>query len=128
MISDLIAQGCLSVVIQINDGRIYMAMAKYIEPACRILKIEGMSHAPITGPVDTDGPLPSPQGTTAVISAMGMRGWMAQTVRMDAACACSHITQDSVAPTEPATEVVRTVYAYRQQSIAYALLHSCPDL
>jgi hypothetical protein len=47
MITDLITQDYLGMVIRIEGDRIYMSMAKYIENACRILKIEGTSWVPI---------------------------------------------------------------------------------
>ena len=77
MISDLAAQDYLGMVIKIDGDRIYMSMAKYIENACRILKIEGKSHVPINGPLDTDRPLLSPQGKTDFLTAVGMLAWMA---------------------------------------------------
>ena len=116
MISDLTAQDYLGMVIKIDGDRIYMSMAKYIENACRILKIEGKSHVPINGPIDTDSPLLSPQGKTDFLTAVGMLGWLAQTVRFDVAYAYSRIAQHSASPSESAMKAVRTAFAYLQQS------------
>ena len=62
-----------------------MSMAKYIENACRILKINGESESmvPINQPIDTDGPVLSAKGKTEFLTAMGMLGWLAQTMRCD---------------------------------------------
>ena len=56
MVTDLITQDYLGMVIRIEGDRIYMSMAKYIENACRTLKIEGTSWVPFNQPIDTDSP------------------------------------------------------------------------
>ena len=72
MITDLITQDYPGMVIRIEGDRIYMSMAKYIENACRILKIEGTSWLPINQPIDTDSPVLSAKGKAELLTAVGM--------------------------------------------------------
>ena len=46
MITDLITRDYMGMVIRVEGDRIYISIAKYIENACRILKIEGESCVP----------------------------------------------------------------------------------
>ena len=96
-------------------------MAKYIENAWRILKIEGKSHAPINGPIDTDSPLLSPQGKTDFLTAVGMLGWLSKTVSFVVACAYSRNAQHSASPNDSDMKAVRTAFAYLQQSKHYCI-------
>ena len=43
-----------------------MSMDKYIEDACRILKIEGTPWVPVNQPIDPDSPVLSAKGKAAV--------------------------------------------------------------
>ena len=83
MVTDLITQDYLRMVVRIEGNRIYMSMGKYIENACNILKIEGELWVPINKPIDTDSPVLSAKGKTEFLTAVGMLGWLAQTVRFD---------------------------------------------
>ena len=82
-------------VIRIEGDRIYLSMAKHIENACRILRIEGESWVLINQPIDTDSLVLSAKGKTEFLTAVGMLGWLAQTVRFDVSYAFSHIAQRS---------------------------------
>ena len=77
------------------------------------------SHVPMTGRVDTDSPLLSPQGKTDFLTAVGMLGWLTQTVRFVVAYAYSLNAQHSASYTESAVNAVRTTVAYLQQSKQY---------
>ena len=121
MITDIITQDYLGMVIRIEGDRIYMSMAKYIENACRILKIEGMSWVPINQPIDTDSPVLSAKGQTDFLTAVGMLGWLAQTVRVVVSYTYSRIAQHSASPTESAMKAVRTDFAYLNQSKHYCI-------
>ena len=70
-----------------------MSMAKYIENACRIIGVTGSSWVPINAPIDTDSPELSPKGKAEFLTAVGMLGWLAQTVRFDVSYTCSRIAQ-----------------------------------
>ena len=93
MITDFITQGYLGMVIRIEGDRIYMSMAKYIENACRILKVEGTSWVPINQPIDTDSAVLSAKGKADFLTAVGMLGWLAQIVRVDVSYTYSRIAQ-----------------------------------
>ena len=121
MITDLITQDYLKMVIRVEGDRIYMSMAKYIETACRILKIEGESWVPINQPIDTDSPVLSPTGKTEFLTAVGMLGWLAQTARFDVSYTFSRIAQHSASPTDSAMKAVRTVFAYFKRSKYYCI-------
>ena len=118
IITDLITQDYLGMVIRIEGDCIYMSMAKYIENACRILKIEGTSWVPINQPIDTvtDSPVLSAKGKADFLTAVGMLGWFAQTVRVDVSYTYSRIAQHGASPTESAMKAVRTAFAYLNQS------------
>ena len=104
-----------------------MSMAKYIENACRILKIEGESRVPINQPIDTDSPVLSAKGKTdhefltEFLTVVGMLGWMAQTVRFDVSYSFSRIAQHSASPTTSAMKAVRTAFAYLNRSKHYCI-------
>ena len=121
MVTDLITQNYLGMVIRVEGDRIYMSMAKYLENACRILKIEGTSWVPINQPIDTDSPVLSTKGKADFLTAVGMLGWLAQTVRVDVSYTYSCIAQHSASPTESAMRAVRTAFAYLNQSKHYCI-------
>ena len=98
-----------------------MSMAKYIENACRILKIKVESWVPINQPIDTDSPLLSAKGKAEFLTAVGMLGWLAQTMRFDVSYTYSRIAQHSVSPMESAMKAVRTAFAYLQKSKHYCI-------
>ena len=83
-----------------------MSMAKYIENACSILKVEGESWVPINQPIDTDSTLLSSKGKTEFLTAVGMLRWLAQTVRFDVSYAFSRIAQHSASPTKSTMKAV----------------------
>ena len=125
MVTDLITQGYLGMVIRIEGDRIDMTLstAKYIENACRILKIEGTPWAPTKQPIGTGSTVLSAKGKAGFLTAVGMLGWLAQTVRprVDVSYTYSRIAQHSASPKESAMKAVRTAFAYRNQSKHYCI-------
>ena len=53
--------------------------------------------------------------------AVGMLGWLAQSVRFDVSYAFSRIAQHSVSPTESAMKAVRTAFAYLKKTKHYCI-------
>ena len=128
MVKDLITQDYLWIVIRIEGDRIHMSMAKYIENACRILKIEGMSWVPINQPIGTDSPVLSAKGKADFLTTVGMLGWpLAQTLRVNVSYTYSRMAQHSASPMESAMKAVRTALVYLNQSFN-ALVHLGTDI
>ena len=116
MFTNLLTQDYLEMAIRVEGGRIYMSMAKYMKNAWRILEITGESWVPINQPIDMDSPVLSPKRKTEFLTATGMLGWLALTVRCDVSYTYSRITQQSASPTESAMKAVRTAFAYPNKS------------
>ena len=80
---------------------------------------------PINQPIDTDSPVLSGKGKTEFLTAVGMFGWLAQTVRFDVSYAFSPIAQHSASPTESAMkavhDIVSTAFDYLNRSKHYCI-------
>ena len=96
-----------------------MSMAKYIENAGRIIGVTGSSWVLINQPIGTDSPELSAKGKAKFRTAVGMLGWLAQTVRFDVSYTYNQIVQPSASPMESAMKAVHTVFAYLLQSKHY---------
>ena len=55
------------------------------------------------------------------LTAVGMLGWLAQTMRRDVSYTYSRIAQHSAPPTESAMKAVRTSFDYLEQSKHYGI-------
>ena len=80
-----------------DSQRIYMSMGSYIEKCIKALNLEPgkIVPVPISEAIDEDSkPLTETQVRT-FLTALGMVGWTAQTVRADVAYAYSRIAQHS---------------------------------
>ena len=103
----------LGIEVTLIQGVTYMCMSTYIEKCCEHLQIDGKSSpVPITAPIETDSPLLDGAGIKQFLTANGMLGWLAQTVRLDVSYAYSRIAQHCAKPTEAALKAVRKVFAY----------------
>ena len=109
----------LGIDIHTNGDRVYMSMAKYIENSCKILGIEKGGRevsTPLSQPIDTEDEKLNPAGVKEFLTATGMLGWLAQTVRCDVAYAYSRIAQHSAHPTQSAMDAVRRTFKYLQST------------
>ena len=89
-------------------------MESYIDNAIDILELHDHRKAstPINNPIDTEtAPLP-PWKHKRFLTALGMLGWLAMTVRLDVAYAYSRIAQHCATPTESALATVYKTFAY----------------
>ena len=107
-----------------DEVNVWMSMEAYIVNACKVIGVtaEGKTlSAPISDPIDTDSPeLPRGQ-VKAFLTATGMLGWLAQTVRCDTSYAYSRIAQHCAHPTESAMKAVRRCFKYLLQTKHLAL-------
>jgi len=107
-----------------DEHTIYMVMRDYIERACRLLEVDGSGRevpTPITQAVD-----PTTDDLTVVekkkfLTALGMLGWLAQTVRMDVAYCYSRLAQHSAKPNKSALAAVLKAFKYLYQTRDLAL-------
>ena len=109
----------LGIDVSMDDERIYMCMLSYIDNAIKALNItpsKRMVSTPISDPIDTDSPLLDKYGIKQFLTALGMLGWLAQTVRCDVAYAFSRIGQHSAQPTVSALNAVIRVFKYLLQT------------
>ena len=98
----------------LTDDRLYLSMESYIDNAIDILELHDHRKAstPISSPIDTEtAPLP-PWKVKRFLTALGMLGWLASTVRLDVAYAFSRIAQHCATPTESALNTVYKAFAY----------------
>jgi hypothetical protein len=109
-------QDYLGMVIGIDEDRLFLSMATYIDNACEILGISGgrVPVSPITDPIDTETRSLDKHEVKQFLTAVGMLGWLATTVRLDVAYAYSRIAQHSATPTVSAMESVTKVFRYLQ--------------
>jgi len=108
----------LGMEVSIHHGNIHLSMKKYIENACDILNIKPSVRIqrPIQQPIDTESrPLTYPEHKH-FLTAVGMLGWLFNTVRMDVSYAYSRIAQHSAKPTESALKAVHDVFRYLQNT------------
>ena len=88
-------------------------MSAYIENALNILDIPSRkSTTPITTPIDTDSPLLDAGQKREYLTALGMLGWLAQTVRCDVSYSFSRLGQHCASPTHSALKAVKKVFSY----------------
>jgi hypothetical protein len=111
-------QDYLGMVIGIDEDNLFLSMATYIDNACEILGISGgrVPISPITDPIDTTTRSLDKHEIKQFLTAVGMLGWLATTVRLDVAYAYSRIAQHSATPTVSAMESVLKVFRYLQGS------------
>ena len=120
MVEEGVSLDYLGMEIMRKDNVIYLSMEKYIENAIRILDIKGRTPTvPISEPIDTTTTPLTPQEKKKFLTALGMLGWLAGTVRCDISYAYSRIAQHSAQPTQSALEAVLRTFAY---------LGGCKDL
>ena len=91
-------------------------MQRYIDNACEILDIKDGGRAPTTPiikPIDSENsPLLPPDRVRTFLTAVGMLGWLSNTVRCDISYAYSRIAQHSAKPSEDALAAVMYTFAY----------------
>ena len=106
----------LGMMLSMDSDNIYMDMEKYIDNACATIgvTVKGKTpEVPMTSPIDAESSEKcTPQQVREFLTALGMLGWLANTVRMDVAYAYSRIAQHSASPTVAALKAVRGVFAY----------------
>ena len=120
----------LGMDIKRKDNIVYLSMEKYIENACEILNIQGRIPAtPISEPIDpTSVPLSSVE-KKKFLTALGMLGWVANTVRCDEQYVFSRIGQHSASPTKSAMDAVLRAFAYLKgcKHLCIAIPKACED-
>ena len=101
------------------DGRIYMHMAKYIQNCITALDLEPRNGGsiksesrPIIKNIETTQGRLGGLDHTYFLKALGMAGWLANTVRADIAYAFSRIGQHAAKPTVEAKEAITRVFRY----------------
>ena len=94
--------------VSIHHGNIHLSMKKYIENACDILNIKPSARIqrPIHQPIDTESRSLTYPEHKHFLTAVGMLGWLFNTVRMDVSYAYSRIAQHSAKPTESALSLI----------------------
>ena len=107
------AQDYLGMILAMDHQYMYLSMATYIENAINIIDITTRkSDTPMASPVDTDSPLLDFHQKREYLTALGMLGWLAQTVRCDVAYAFSRLGQHCANPTHSALKAVKKVFSY----------------
>ena len=122
----------LGVNLLMDSQRIYMSMDSYIEKCIKTLKLGPgkVVHVPISEAIDEDSrPLDATQVRT-FLTALGMVGWTAQTVRADVAYAYSRIAQHSAKPTESALKAVLKCirYLWHSRHQCLSVTHNPKDI
>ena len=103
---------------------VYLSMETYIENACTLLNIEERKKAPrtpISVPIDPETTPLEKWEITEFLTALGMLGWPAQTVRCDISYAYSRMAQHSSAPTVSAWEALMRAFEYLRSKKTLAL-------
>jgi hypothetical protein len=112
-ITDDTPQDYLGMIVAQSEEWVYLSMSNYIKNACEILNITAKGGStPITQPIDPESEPLRPQEVKDFLTAVGMLGWLANTVRCDVAYAYSRIAQHSATPTQSALAAVRKTFAY----------------
>jgi hypothetical protein len=107
------SQDYLGMLLHMDHEHMYLTMSAYIENAVDILDIASRkSSTPITQPIDTDSPLLDAGQKREYLTALGMLGWLAQTVRCDVAYSFSRLGQHCASPTHSALKAVKKVFSY----------------
>ena len=122
----------LGVNLMMDGQRLYLSMDSYIEKCMKILKLEPGKFVPvpISEAIDEDSkPLDETQVRT-FLTALGMVGWTAQTVRADVAYAYSRIAQHSAKPTESALKAVLKCirYLWHSRHMCLSVTHHPEDI
>ena len=106
----------LGMMLSMDSDNIYLDMEKYIDNACATIGVTSKGRTPevpMTSPIDSESSEKcTPEQVREFLTALGMLGWLANTVRMDVAYAYSRIAQHSASPTVAALKAVRGVFAY----------------
>ena len=107
------AQDYLGMILAMDHQYMYLSMETYIENAINIIDIPTRkSSTPMASPVDTDSPLLDFHQKREYLTALGMLGWLAQTVRCDVAYAFSRLGQHCANPNQSALKAVKKVFSY----------------
>ena len=93
----------LGMNLSMDQDNMYLDMEKYIDNACASIEVTETGRTPETpmsAPIDADSLVKcTPQQVREFLTALGMLGWLANTVRMDVSYAYSRIAQHSANPT-----------------------------
>ena len=108
-------QDYLGMVIGIEGDNLFLSMATYIDNACEILGITDSGRvpvSPITDSIDATTRALDQSEIKKFLTATGMLGWLASTVRLDVAYTYSRIAQHCAKPTISAMEAVLKAFRY----------------
>ena len=108
----------LGMEISLHNGNIHICMKKYIENACDILNIQPSARItrPISDAIDTESTPLTRSEHKHFLTAVGMLGWICNTVRMDVSYAFSRVAQHSATPSQSALKTVHNVFKYLQNT------------
>ena len=96
-------QDYLGMILIMDPKFMYLSMSNYIENALNILDVPSRkSSTPMTSPIDTGSPLLDFAQKREYLTALGMLGWLAQTVRCDVSYAFSRLGQHCAKPNQSA--------------------------
>ena len=106
-------QDYLGMILLMDQDYMYLSMSTYIENALSILDVPSRkSSTPMASPIDTDSPSLDLAQKREYLTALGMLGWLAQTVRCDVAYAFSRLGQHCANPSHSALKAVKKVFSY----------------
>ena len=103
----------LGMILHMDHDYMYLSMSTYIENALNIIDVPSRkSSTPMTSHIDTESPLLDFAQKREYLTALGMLGWLAQTVRCDIAYAYSRLGQHCAHPNHSALKAVKKVFSY----------------
>jgi hypothetical protein len=114
----------LGMDVSMDDDNIHISMQNYINNACDILDIKGgrIPDTPIVKPIEHEASeLLPPDQVRTFLTAVGMLGWLSNTVRCDISYAYSRIAQHSAKPSQAALAAVMYTFAYLRGTSEYSI-------